>query len=73
MKIMVHRFSDSLKNFFHHNAGYHYIHHEYPTIPWYNLPKAHKALCPPEADISYGFFDTYRQMKNPITQKVLKN
>lgn len=61
-----------LKNFFHHNAGYHYIHHKYPTIPWYNLKKAHKALCPPEADISHGFLDTYRQMKKPITQKIRK-
>ena len=52
-----------LKNFFHHNAGYHYIHHQYPTIPWYRLPKAHKALCPEGTDISHGFFDTYRQMK----------
>jgi len=62
-----------LKNFCHHNAGYHYIHHKYPTIPWYNLRKAHKALCPPEADISHGFLDTYRQMKKPINQQVRKS
>jgi len=55
-----------LKNFFHHNAGYHYIHHAYPTIPWYRLPKAHKALCRKETDISRGFFDTYKQMKTPL-------
>ena len=53
-----------LKNFFHHNGGYHYIHHEYPTIPWYNLPEAHKALCPEGIDTSKGFIDTYRQIKS---------
>jgi len=52
-----------LKNLFHHNGGYHYIHHMYPTIPWYNLPKAHNALCPKDTDITRGFIDTYRQMK----------
>lgn len=56
-----------LKNFFHHNAGYHYIHHECPSIPWYNLSKAHKALCPNESDIAKGFFDIYYQMKKPIS------
>ena len=52
-----------LKNFFHHNGGYHYIHHKYPTIPWYKLPEAHKALCPDHEDVSYGFLDTYRKLK----------
>lgn len=51
------------KNIFHHNGGYHYIHHTYPTIPWYKLPEAHKALCPDGTDISHGFIDTYRQLK----------
>ncbi|RMW33628.1 MAG: fatty acid desaturase [Nitrosopumilus sp.] len=51
------------KNLFHHNGGYHYIHHMYPTIPWYKLPEAHKALCMNEGDVSSGFLDTYRQMK----------
>lgn len=54
-----------LKNFFHHNSGYHYIHHQYPTIPWYRLPEAHKSLCPEGIDISRGFVDTYNQMKKP--------
>jgi fatty acid desaturase len=52
-----------IKNLFHHNAGYHYIHHQYPSIPWYNLPQAHKALSPKDIDVSCGFIDTYRQMK----------
>ena len=57
-----------LKNFFHHNGGYHYIHHKYPAIPWYRLPQAHKALGSENTDISHGFFDTYRQMKTPISK-----
>ena len=52
-----------LKNFFHHNTGFHWVHHKYPSIPWYNLPKAHKALCPDDVEISHGFFETYRQLK----------
>lgn len=53
-----------LKNLFHHNGGYHYVHHMYPTIPWYRLPEAHNALCKGEGDVTCGFIDTYRQMKN---------
>jgi fatty acid desaturase len=52
-----------LKNLLHHNAGYHYIHHKYPTIPWYRLPQAHNALCPEGTDIARGFFDTYKQVR----------
>lgn len=52
-----------LKNLFHHNGGYHYIHHMYPTIPWYKLPEAHKALTPNNIDITHGFIDTYRHIK----------
>lgn len=52
-----------LKNLFHHNGGYHYIHHMYPTIPWYKLPEAHKALTPDNIDITHGFIDTYRHIK----------
>lgn len=53
-----------LKNLFHHNGGYHYIHHAYPSIPWYNLPRAHKSLCPDGTDIAHGFLDVYRQLKS---------
>jgi fatty acid desaturase len=56
------------KNLLHHNVGYHYIHHQYPSIPWYRLPDAHKALCPEDTDVSSGFFDTYKQMKTPNPQ-----
>jgi fatty acid desaturase len=53
------------KNHILHNAGYHYVHHHYPSIPWYLLPKAHKALCADSEDISRGFIDTYRKLKQP--------
>ncbi len=52
-----------LKNLFHHNSGYHYIHHKYPSIPWYKLPEAHKALCQGNSDVVCGFLDTYRSLK----------
>ncbi|MFQ5476228.1 MAG: fatty acid desaturase family protein [Nitrosopumilus sp.] len=52
-----------LKNLFHHNGGYHYVHHMYPTIPWYKLREAHKALTPESIDVADGFIDVYRQMK----------
>lgn len=51
-----------LTNLLAHNRGYHYVHHLYPTIPWYKLPEAQKALCPDLPDIANGFFDTYRQL-----------
>ena len=52
-------------NFLTHNEGYHTVHHLYPTIPFYNLPKAHETLVREDADISYGFLDTYRQISRP--------
>lgn len=53
---------DFLTNWLLHNTKYHSVHHQYPTIPWYKLPLAHKALCSDIPDISYGFVDSYRQM-----------
>jgi fatty acid desaturase len=49
-------------NFIFHNGGYHYVHHLCPTIPWYNLPKAHQSLCPNNPDISKSFLESYRQI-----------
>ena len=53
-----------VKNLFHHNGGYHSIHHQYPTIPWYKLPQAHRTLYKSKVDVVDGFLDTYRHMKN---------
>ncbi|NEU75387.1 fatty acid desaturase [Hassallia byssoidea VB512170] len=51
-----------LANLLTHNNGYHYVHHLYPTIPWYKLPEAHETLCPENVDISNGLFDVYRKL-----------
>jgi len=58
-----------IKNHIFHNAGYHSIHHQYPSIPWYLLPKAHRALCKNSSDISRGFIDTYKQLKKNLNSK----
>ena len=49
-------------NLIFHNEGYHYVHHLYPTIPWYNLPEAHQTFCSDNPDISKGILDTYKQL-----------
>ncbi len=49
------------KNFFTHNSGYHWVHHHYPSIPWYRLPEGHAALFPADnSDVTSGFCETYR-------------
>ncbi|GAX44084.1 fatty acid desaturase [Tolypothrix sp. NIES-4075] len=60
-------------NFLIHNGGYHYVHHLCPTIPWYKLPEAHKALCSDNSDISYGILDTYKQLtrNNPHSGELI--
>lgn len=54
-----------LYNRLFHNNGYHHVHHDYPTIPWYRLHEAHQVLAPDTADISSGFLDSYRQIAAP--------
>jgi fatty acid desaturase len=58
-----------ISNWLTHNNGYHYIHHRYPSIPWFHLPQAHQILSQNSedvGDISYGFFDTFRQLKQKL-------
>lgn len=45
------RFSTLIEHFLcnTHNENYHLIHHLYPTIPFWNLPKAHQVLLEDEA------------------------
>jgi len=45
------------------NEEYHFVHHKYPAIPFYNLPSAHDALTPSGGDISLCSLDTYRQIR----------
>jgi len=51
-----------LTNLVTHNNGYHYVHHKYPTIPWFRLKRAYHDLLPAAGDISKGLIDTYRQI-----------
>lgn len=48
-------------NFMFHNGGYHWVHHEYPYIPFYLLKKATKELQPkdPPVDQTTGWWGMY--------------
>jgi fatty acid desaturase len=35
----------------HSNAGFHWEHHVFPGVPWYNLPRLHTALEPWRTDV----------------------
>lgn len=52
-----------INNLLHHNNGYHFAHHNYPAIPWYRLREAAETLTPDEGDISGGFLDTFRALR----------
>ncbi len=50
-----------------HNDGFHCVHHLLPTISWYNLPRAFRALMKDpyfreSAVISHSMMDTFAQM-----------
>jgi fatty acid desaturase len=59
-------------NWINHNTGFHHLHHEHPTIPWHQLPRAHAELCPANTDITHGFWDTFRQIITPHESSVLE-
>lgn len=48
-------------NFMFHNGGYHWVHHEYPYIPWYLLKKATYELQPKDRpmDQTTGWWGMY--------------
>jgi len=55
-------------NVMFHNGGYHWLHHQYPFIPWYQLKGADAVITPAETDrvngrwAMYGvMLDNYRQ------------
>ncbi|MDZ5649363.1 fatty acid desaturase family protein [Nitrospirillum sp. BR 11828] len=52
-----------VKNFLHHNNGYHYIHHKYANIPWYRLPDAARSIAPDGGEVCYSFLDTYKCLR----------
>lgn len=45
-----------------YNSGYHYAHHIYPHVPWYNIIQVHELLCKGKGDEAEGFMDAYHQM-----------
>jgi fatty acid desaturase len=52
------------RNFYSHNEGYHALHHRYPNIPWYRLPKAYEVLRPSlQGDEVRGFLAAYRAIR----------
>lgn len=55
-------------NFMFHNGGYHWVHHEYPFIPWYLLPLANKQLAPIEVDQVTGWWDMYQVLVKDYQQ-----
>ncbi|WP_161564971.1 fatty acid desaturase [Okeania hirsuta] len=53
-----------ISNWITHNNGYHYIHHLFPNIPWYKLPKVHQELYPEGAEVTNNFFDSFKQLQS---------
>jgi len=52
-----------LNRFVSHNIGYHALHHRYPGIPWFNLPRAYAALRPQlREQASTGYLQALRQI-----------
>ena len=46
-----------------HNIGYHALHHRYPGIPWFNLPRAYRAHAGElRHQKSGGYLETLAQM-----------
>ena len=41
------------------NENYHLEHHLFPGVPWYNLPRLHRALRPQLADRGTPFIPSY--------------
>lgn len=56
-------------NFFYHNGGYHWIHHEYPYIPFYLLPQAHRIFIDKDADSVPSSWQMYQLMLSDYNKK----
>lgn len=59
----------ALANWLFHNNGYHAVHHALAYVPFYRLREAHEAWtagagAPALSDLSSGFLDTYRQLRD---------
>lgn len=52
-----------ISNWIAHNNGYHHTHHLFPSIPWYNLPKAYQELDTEKIEVTRNFLDSFRQLR----------
>jgi fatty acid desaturase len=55
-----------LANLIFHNNGYHHVHHRHPGVTYFNYKKAHLLLAREGDDVSSGFFETYKQIKQNV-------
>ena len=53
-------------NWLFHNNGYHAVHHEFPTIPFYRLRDAYYGLEFVETDTSKSLWNTFEQIREPL-------
>lgn len=51
-----------IRGFLFHNSGHHETHHQFPSIPFFNLPSAQYMADPTRTCVSSGFWDSYRQI-----------
>lgn len=81
----AHKSARNNLGFFHtcilhpHGDGYHQIHHLYPSVPFYNLPKVHRFLLDNNREYidSYNFIHSLRLMeagcKEPLIRQPKKS
>ena len=55
-----------------HSGGYHWLHHQYPFVPWYLLQDAHQVLTPTNTDQVKSWWGMYQVLLSDYqTHKVL--
>lgn len=57
-----------LSNWIAHNNGYHHTHHLFPSVPWYNLPKAYQELDLEGNEVTRNLWDSFRQLRGKSRQ-----
>jgi len=54
--------SNRFVSFFMCNLNYHLVHHLYPGVPWYNLPRLHRLLAPELAQAGAAEYRSYTRL-----------